>query len=86
MRGGRWPCSWDARRRTRYLGSYAQIAKALWAFCAPQHVTLALGQLFDQVALSCLAGNGDARLKNFGVIYSDPMANDVRMAPAYDYA
>ena len=30
------------------------------------------------------AGNGDAHLKNFGVLYADPTDKDVRMSPAYD--
>lgn len=68
----------------KYKGSYQQIAKALEMFCAPQFLSHALAQLFDQVALSCIVGNGDAHLKNFGVLYSHPLANDVRMAPAYD--
>lgn len=29
-------------------------------------------------------GNGDAHLKNFGVLYSDPVKFDTRLAPAYD--
>lgn len=68
----------------KYKGSYTQIAKALDMFCAPQNRRQALTQLFDQVVLSCMVGNGDAHLKNFGVLYTDPLAGDVRMAPAYD--
>ena len=68
----------------KYKGSYSQIAKALSMFCAAEYKTQALAQLFDQVALSCIVGNGDAHLKNFGVLYTDPLAGDVRMAPAYD--
>jgi len=43
-------------------------------------------QLFDSVALSCIVGNGDAHLKNFGLLYSDPIKSDARLAPAYDIA
>jgi serine/threonine-protein kinase HipA len=43
-----------------------------------------LNQLFDSVALSCIVGNGDAHLKNFGVLYGDPIKFDARLAPAYD--
>ncbi|GLQ93819.1 type II toxin-antitoxin system HipA family toxin [Dyella acidisoli] len=68
----------------KYKGSYTQIAKALQLFCAPEQVAQALAQLFDQVALSCIVGNGDAHLKNFGVLYTDPLSIDARMAPAYD--
>jgi serine/threonine-protein kinase HipA len=68
----------------KYKGSYRQIANALRLFLAPEHVAQGLAQLFDQVALSVMVGNGDAHLKNFGILYSDPTANDARMAPAYD--
>lgn len=68
----------------KYTGSYGQILRALELFCAPEHVASSKTQLFDQIALSCIVGNGDAHLKNFGVLYTDPQAGDVRMAPAYD--
>jgi serine/threonine-protein kinase HipA len=68
----------------KYKGSYSQVAKALQLFCAPEHVARSLAQLFDQVVLSCMVGNGNAHLKNFGVLYTDPTSNDVRMSPAYD--
>lgn len=68
----------------KYKGSYSQIAKALSMFCAAEYKAQALAQLFDQVTLSCIVGNGDAHLKNFGVLYTNPLAGDVRMAPAYD--
>lgn len=68
----------------KYKGSYSQVARALEAFCSPEYTAQALAQLFDQVALSCMVGNGDAHLKNFGVVYTHPSAGDVRMAPAYD--
>lgn len=36
------------------------------------------------VTLSCIVGNGDAHLKNFGLLYSNPTKRDARLAPAYD--
>ena len=68
----------------KYRGNYAQIARAIDAYCAPEYIAAAKAQLFDQVALSAMLGNGDAHLKNFGLLYSHPLANDARMAPAYD--
>jgi serine/threonine-protein kinase HipA len=53
-------------------------------YCSPEHHPQALAQLFDQVVLSCVVGNGDAHLKNFGVLYDDPHEGSVRLAPAYD--
>ena len=68
----------------KYDGSYESVARFMALYCSPQRKHAALAQLFDQVALSCIIGNGDAHLKNFGVIYSDPTSEDVRMSPAYD--
>lgn len=68
----------------KYEGSYEQVARVAEMFCSPQHHRQALDQLFSQVALSCILGNGDAHLKNFGVLYGDPTVDDVRLAPAYD--
>lgn len=68
----------------KYQGSYAQIAKAVRLFVSPQNVAQSLQVLFDGVALSCIVGNGDAHLKNFGVLYSDPLRDDCRLAPLFD--
>ncbi|WP_338584605.1 type II toxin-antitoxin system HipA family toxin [Pseudomonas sp. MAG733B] len=68
----------------KYSKSYAAIAKAIRLFCPAQHLRSSLDQLFDSVALSCIVGNGDAHLKNFGLLYSEPTQRDARLAPAYD--
>ena len=68
----------------KYTKSYAAIAKAVRVFCSPEQHRSSLDQLFDSVALSCIVGNGDAHLKNFGVLYGDPLSSDTRLAPAYD--
>jgi serine/threonine-protein kinase HipA len=68
----------------KYDGSYEQVARFVSLFCSPDRRRGALAQLFDQVALSCILGNGDAHLKNFGVLYGDPTSEDVWLAPAYD--
>ncbi len=68
----------------KYDSSYERIAKAILLYCSPEHHPAALAQLFDQVVLSCVIGNGDAHLKNFGVLYEDPHEGTVRLAPAYD--
>jgi serine/threonine-protein kinase HipA len=36
------------------------------------------------VALSCVVGNGDAHLKNFGLLYTDPTTSNCRLAPVFD--
>lgn len=68
----------------KYSKSYGAIAKAIRLFCPAQHVQSSLDQLFDSVALSCIVGNGDAHLKNYGLLYSEPIQRDARLAPAYD--
>lgn len=68
----------------KYSKSYSAIAKAIRLFCPPVHAKDSLEQLFAIVSLSCIVGNGDAHLKNFGLLYSDPTQRDARLAPAYD--
>ncbi|WP_458232313.1 type II toxin-antitoxin system HipA family toxin [Roseateles sp. P5_E8] len=67
----------------KYVGSYSQALKLLSLYCSPEHWAAARAQLFDMVALSCILGNGDAHMKNFGVLY-EQVTGEVRMAPAYD--
>ncbi|MBV7555596.1 type II toxin-antitoxin system HipA family toxin [Pseudomonas sp. PDM28] len=68
----------------KYSKSYAAIVKAIRLFCPAINQQTSLDQLFDCVALSCIVGNGDAHLKNFGLLYSEPTQRDARLAPAYD--
>lgn len=75
-------CALDAERK--YSGSYERIARIIENNCAPDRVAPSLQQLFDMVAISCVLGNGDAHLKNFGLLYSDPAADDAALAPAFD--
>lgn len=67
----------------KYAGSYSQALKLLGLYCSPEHWAAARTQLFDMVALSCILGNGDAHMKNFGVLY-EQVNGAVWMAPAYD--
>ncbi|WP_397458090.1 type II toxin-antitoxin system HipA family toxin [Pseudomonas asplenii] len=68
----------------KYSGSYEMLAKAIDLFVAQEHQAEDQRRLFRMVALSCIVGNGDAHLKNFGLLYSTPGAGDARLAPAYD--
>jgi len=70
--------------RDKYKTSYSHVAKLVEAFVSPAHVTASLQALFDMVALSCVVGNGDAHLKNFGLLYTDPTSTDCALAPAFD--
>jgi len=67
----------------KYEGSYEQVGRCLTSFVSPAHRSAALEQLYKTLVLSVLVRNGDAHLKNFGVLYSKGAA-DVRLAPAYD--
>jgi serine/threonine-protein kinase HipA len=70
--------------REKYKTSYTHVAKLVEAFASGPHVMPSLQALFDMVALSCVVGNGDAHLKNFGLLYTDPTTSDCRLAPAFD--
>ncbi|WP_396267013.1 type II toxin-antitoxin system HipA family toxin [Ideonella sp.] len=67
----------------KYTGSYEMLAKLVRMFASEERVEQSLRELFDIVALSCIVGNGDAHLKNFGMLHSAG-GTDVRLAPAYD--
>ena len=68
----------------KYASSYTRLAKIVQAFVSEAHVQTSLCALYDMVALSCIVGNGDAHLKNFGLLYSDPGTADCQLAPAFD--
>ncbi|MFP8836219.1 type II toxin-antitoxin system HipA family toxin [Hydrogenophaga sp. XSHU_21] len=64
----------------KYHGSYELIADLLRnQLGLPQPE---LEKLFQQVAFSILVRNGDAHLKNFGVLYSSE--TDIHLAPMFD--
>src|SRR5260364_273808 len=68
--------------RQKYEGSYEMIARAVDLFSGEAR-TVQLRKLFERVALSCWMRDGDAHLKNFGMLYEHPMAPR-RLAPVYD--
>lgn len=76
-------CVLQAKQRTdKYNGSAEQLAKTIKSFCSPRHKQAALQQYFKMTVLNHRLQNGDAHLKNFGLIYEN--SSNVRMAPAYD--
>ena len=70
----------------KYQGSYGQVAEATLRNCAPALRAESLGRFFRQFVLCCLLRNGDAHLKNWGILYSDPVGadDDARLSPTYD--
>ena len=68
----------------KYDSSYETAAKVIDTFASPAHTTASLVELFQSVVLSVAVRNGDAHLKNFGLLYSTPQTDDVRLSPLYD--
>ncbi len=65
----------------KYYGSYEQIAKAITKIST--HKKEDLEQFFKMIVMNYLLKNGDAHLKNFGILYEAGMKNRF-LAPAYD--
>ena len=67
----------------KYDGSYEKLAKRIRQFVSPALQASAFETFFRSFALSCVVRNGDAHLKNFGVLYG-ASNHEVRFAPAFD--
>ena len=75
----------DRLSSRKYIGSYEDVANALQLVCTDK--PLALRQFFEYLVLSVLLRNGDAHLKNFGVLYDEVGAEQtphVWLSPLYD--
>jgi serine/threonine-protein kinase HipA len=73
-------------RRTdeKYRGSYeTSIMKRFAEFANSPHVGEDLERLFILIVINCALHNGDAHLKNFGIVYED-VQGETRLAPVYD--
>jgi serine/threonine-protein kinase HipA len=67
----------------KYSSSYERVAKTLKSFISPEHLIAAREHFFATLVLSVMLRNGDAHLKNFGVLYQSPAAH-ISLAPVYD--
>jgi len=68
----------------KYKGGYEKrLFRRLRDFLPLTHAQEDLAKLFRLFVLNCAIRNGDAHLKNFGVIYN-AMDEDIRLAPVYD--
>jgi serine/threonine-protein kinase HipA len=78
-------CVLNARRTDqKYSGSYeSSIMKRFAEFANSSHVGEDLERLFTLIVINCALRNGDAHLKNFGIIYDD-VQGEARLAPVYD--
>ncbi|MBV7495538.1 type II toxin-antitoxin system HipA family toxin [Pseudomonas sp. PDM24] len=71
--------------KAKYDGSYEGAARQIKEFVSPSLLNQALESFFKIVALSSGLKNGDAHLKNFGVLYEHCGADaQIGLAPAYD--
>ena len=71
--------------KAKYDGSYEGAARQIKEFVSPSLLSQALESFFKIVALSSGLKNGDAHLKNFGVLYEHCGADaQIGLAPAYD--
>jgi len=71
------------RSNKKYLGSYEQIIKTIATFTSNAHRQQSIKDAYKSILLSFILRNGDAHLKNFGILYNYEQ-NERYLAPAYD--
>jgi serine/threonine-protein kinase HipA len=75
----------DPHDNYKYSQSYETLAAVIGQVCRHGDPIRELERFFSSVCLSVMVRNGDAHLKNFGVIYTHPDALDtVQLAPVFD--
>ena len=70
------------QRDDKYEGSCEQVVKTIKTFVSSQNKKSSLLEFFKMTYLNYRLKNGDAHLKNFGLIYEG--INNIKLAPAYD--
>ena len=71
----------DKNRTKKYNGSYEQVAKSIMQFSRDKHNDIK--SYFKMIVLNYMLKNGDAHLKNFGLLYNRDFSQ-IMLAPAYD--
>ncbi len=71
----------DKNRDDKYSGSYEQVAKIIYAYATNKKESMIA--FFKTVVMNYLLKNGDAHLKNFGLLFDDDFKN-IFYSPAYD--
>ncbi|RON03568.1 type II toxin-antitoxin system HipA family toxin [Pseudomonas brassicacearum] len=75
----------DPHDNYKYSQSYETLAAVISQVCRHGEPIRELERFFSYVCLSVMVRNGDAHLKNFGVIYTHPEALEtVQLAPVFD--
>jgi serine/threonine-protein kinase HipA len=69
--------------KEKYAGSYERVAKSIREFVSGHILMAARERFFAALVLSVMLRNGDAHLKNFGVLYASP-SGEIDLAPIYD--
>jgi serine/threonine-protein kinase HipA len=67
----------------KYASSYERAARSIRDFVSGERLMAAREQFFATLVLSVMVRNGDAHLKNFGILYASP-GETVALAPVYD--
>lgn len=76
--------TYDMAGEYKYRGHYEGIAKIVGLIC-PGDAAQQKHRFFEQLVLSVMVRNGDAHLKNFGLLYDDPSKpGSIRLAPLFD--
>jgi len=68
-------------RDEKYSGSYERVVKTVYAVCTDKN--RAMKDIYKSIVMSYLLKNGDAHLKNFGVLYDEEFKS-IRLSPTYD--
>jgi serine/threonine-protein kinase HipA len=74
----------DPEGAYKYKGSYEDIATAIQLYAGEGEAIAAKQRYFEYVALSMMVRNGDAHMKNFGMLYEHPGEGAPTLAPLYD--
>lgn len=68
-------------KEEKYGGSYEQVAKVVYSVTTNKADSMKA--LYKTIVMNYLLKNGDAHLKNFGILYDEELKN-IYFAPAYD--
>jgi serine/threonine-protein kinase HipA len=75
----------DAQGHYKYQGSYENIVRVIRAYCHGGEALASTQRFFEYLVLCVMVRNGDAHLKNFGLLYEHPTAAaSPTLAPLYD--
>ena len=66
----------------KYEGSYEGIARSIKTFTSSNNKKKSLKCFFKMIVINHFVQNGDAHLKNFGLLYEN--INNINLAPTYD--